>query len=75
VVGDLTAWTPATTYDLVTAHYVHPTGGAEVLVRQLTAAAAPRTVLLVVDHDHADGHAHARVSTGELVALKARLAG
>jgi SAM-dependent methyltransferase len=69
VQADITAWQPASTYDLVTAHYVHPTGGAEVLVRQLTAAAAPGTVLLVVDHDHADEHAHARVSTGELAAL------
>jgi trans-aconitate methyltransferase len=68
VEADITEWQPASTYDLVTAHYVHPGGDQEVLVHRLAAAAAPGATLLVVDHDHADEHAEIHVSTRELVA-------
>jgi SAM-dependent methyltransferase len=57
--ADLTTWSPpAAQFDLVTAHYVHPGGRADTLVRRLAAAVVRGGVLLVVDHGPGDEHAH-----------------
>lgn len=54
----LTGWAPpGEHFDLVTAHYVHPTGPRGELVRRPAAAVAPGGTLLVVDH-HPSGHRH-----------------
>jgi 2-polyprenyl-3-methyl-5-hydroxy-6-metoxy-1,4-benzoquinol methylase len=57
VEADLTSWTPATEqFDLVCAHYVHPAGSHEALLRRLAASVAPGGTLLIVDHQSADQH-------------------
>jgi SAM-dependent methyltransferase len=65
--ADLTTWEPPLAhFDLVTAHYVHPTGSQEDLVRRLAAAVAPGGTLLVVDHGPGDEHAHTHSSADAL---------
>jgi SAM-dependent methyltransferase len=69
--ADLMAWDPpADHFDLVTAHYVHPSGAdSAALLRRMAAAAAPGGTLLVVDHDHGDEHAHATTSVEAMAAV------
>jgi SAM-dependent methyltransferase len=65
VVADLTVAPPVTqSFDLVTAHYVHPAGPFDELVRSLADAVAPGGTLLVVGHDPADPHSKAHASVG-----------
>lgn len=65
--ADLTDGLPAEgSFDLVTAHYVHPTVPLEEFLRRLAAAVVPGGTLLVVDHDHADEHAHTHASPADL---------
>lgn len=52
VEADLRTWTPPTTYDLVTSHYLHAEGGRG--WGWLADAVAPRGTLLVVGHDLSD---------------------
>jgi hypothetical protein len=67
--ADLTTWAPPRAhFDLVTAHYVHPGGRAEALVRRLATAVASGGVLLVVDHGPGDGHAHSHTPVETLAA-------
>ncbi len=67
--ADLTAWEPPRErFDLVTAHYVHPSGPKAELLRRLAGAVAPGGTLLVVDHDHGDEHAQATTTADELTA-------
>ena len=69
VEADLTFWEPPPgPFDLVTAHYVHPAGSRQDLLRRLAAAVAPGAVLFVVDHDQSDAHARAHSSVDELAA-------
>ena len=69
VEADLTAWEPPRArFDLVTAHYVHPGGRAETLVRRLATAVVPGGVLLVVDHGPGDQHAHTHTPVEALAA-------
>lgn len=67
--ADLTTWEPPQArFDLVTAHYVHPGGPAEALVRRLATAVVPGGVLLVVDHGPGDEHPHADTPVAALAA-------
>jgi SAM-dependent methyltransferase len=60
VTADLTAAPLGTrSFDLVTAHYVHPAGPFSELVDSLAAAVAPGGTLLIVGHDPADAHSRA----------------
>ncbi|GGM48085.1 class I SAM-dependent methyltransferase [Dactylosporangium sucinum] len=59
VVADLTTWQPPQRYDLVVSQYVHPTVPFGAFVARLAEAVAPGGTLLVVGHDHADGHSAA----------------
>jgi SAM-dependent methyltransferase len=60
VEADLTAAPPdGKSFDLVTAHYVHPAGPFDELIRRLADAVAPGGTLLVVGHDPADAHSSA----------------
>jgi thioredoxin reductase/SAM-dependent methyltransferase len=53
--ADVRTWTPAGTYDLVSAQYMHqPPARQRDLVRRLAAAVAPGGTLLVVLHDAHD---------------------
>jgi 2-polyprenyl-3-methyl-5-hydroxy-6-metoxy-1,4-benzoquinol methylase len=55
VQADLTSWTPTEEhFDLVSAHYIHPAGSHEALVRRLAASVAPGGTLLVVGHQPSD---------------------
>ncbi|KAA1419870.1 NAD(P)/FAD-dependent oxidoreductase [Mumia zhuanghuii] len=49
--ADLTRWTTAERYDLVTSHYVHVEAPYDELVSRLADAVAPGGTLLVVGHD------------------------
>ncbi len=67
--ADLTTWAPPRAhFDLVTAHYVHPGGRAEALVRRLATAVSSGGVLLVVDHGPGDEHAHTHTPVEALAA-------
>jgi SAM-dependent methyltransferase len=69
VEADLTAWEPPREhFDLVTAHYVHPAGSRQELLRRLAAAVALSGTLFVVEHDHSDEHAHTHSSADQLAA-------
>jgi SAM-dependent methyltransferase len=57
VEADLTQLEPTgTPFDLVTAHYVHTSGGLDELILRLARAVAPGGILLVVGHDPTDAH-------------------
>jgi 2-polyprenyl-3-methyl-5-hydroxy-6-metoxy-1,4-benzoquinol methylase len=57
VQADLTGWTPTQEhFDLVSAHYVHPAGSHEALVRRLASSVAPGGTLLVVGHRPSHRH-------------------
>lgn len=67
VEADLTSWTPPEEqFDLVSAHYVHPAGPREVLLRGLAAAVAPGGTLLFVGHHPSDAHSAAHTSSPEV---------
>lgn len=69
VEADLTTWAPTPgAFDLVTAHYVHPSGSRRELLDRLADGVAPGGMLLVVDHDDSDQRAHTHVSVDELSA-------
>lgn len=55
-------------FDLVMAHYVHPSGSREEFLRRLAAAVVPGGTLLVVDHDHAEVDAHVHATPEDLAA-------
>lgn len=72
VEADLTVWeSPPAAFDLVTAHYVHPTGPPGDLLLRLAAGVSAGGTLLYVDHDHSDEHAHAHSSPAQLANLLA----
>lgn len=57
--ADLSTWTPdERRYDLVTSQYVHVPGPVEELFGRLASWVAPGGTLLVVGHDHTEGHHH-----------------
>jgi 2-polyprenyl-3-methyl-5-hydroxy-6-metoxy-1,4-benzoquinol methylase len=58
-VADLTAWDPATPYDLVVSQYVHPDVPFADFVARLAAWVAPGGTLFVAGHDRADSHSAA----------------
>ncbi len=59
VQADLSAWTPDTTYDLVTTHYAHPAMPQLEFYDRVASWVAPAGTLLIVGHlDHAHGHGH-----------------
>ncbi|UVS79061.1 bifunctional 2-polyprenyl-6-hydroxyphenol methylase/3-demethylubiquinol 3-O-methyltransferase UbiG [Actinokineospora sp. UTMC 2448] len=69
--ADLTDWTPpAEHFDLVSAHYVHPTGPPGALFAKLASAVSPGGTLLVVGHDPADHHSvpEAHSTTADVIA-------
>ncbi|MDT0331569.1 class I SAM-dependent methyltransferase [Nocardiopsis lambiniae] len=45
-------------FDLVSSHYVHPTGGYRAFFDRLASAVAPGGTLLIVGHDPAEAHGH-----------------
>lgn len=64
--GDLSAWTPGERrFGLVTSHYVHVPGPAEVLFQRLASWVAPGGTLLVVGHAHDGGHGDAPGQAGD----------
>jgi SAM-dependent methyltransferase len=61
VEADLTAWAPATRFDLVTTHYAHPAMAQLDFYERIGAWVAPGGTLLIVGHLHAPdaaGHGH-----------------
>lgn len=56
VEADLSTWQPATTYDLVTTHYAHPTVPQLTFYERIAGWVAPGGTLLVVGHLHPDRH-------------------
>ena len=65
--ADLTAWDPVPRrFDLVTALYVHPPASPKHLYQRLAAAVAPAGTLLIVDHEHADEHAHTTTTVDQI---------
>ncbi|TFV50344.1 class I SAM-dependent methyltransferase [Blastococcus sp. TF02A-35] len=66
VQADLDEWTPATHFDLVTAHYLHARGASRAeLFQRLAATVAPGGTLLVVGHLMDAGPAHDHQPPGE----------
>jgi trans-aconitate methyltransferase len=67
--ADLTVWTPATQYDLVTTHYAHPTIPQLAFYNRLSTWVAPGGTLLLVGHlhtpDNQHGHGHGGHSPAE----------
>jgi SAM-dependent methyltransferase len=59
LVADLTVWQPPRRYDLVVSQYVHPDMPFGDFVARLAHAVACGGTLLIVGHDHADGHSAA----------------
>ena len=69
--ADLAEWAPPEgRFDLVTAHYVHPSTSNDALFRRLAAAVAPGGTLLVVGHQPSDeaGHPHAPAPESHITA-------
>ena len=58
VEADLTAWQPASTFDLVTTHYAHPTMPQQEFYDRLASWVATLGTLLIVGHLHDEGHGH-----------------
>ncbi|GAB3386624.1 class I SAM-dependent methyltransferase [Humibacter soli] len=58
VEADLTSWQPATSFDLVTTFYVHPTIPQLAFYERIATWVAPGGTLLIVGHGQAHGHAH-----------------
>jgi 2-polyprenyl-3-methyl-5-hydroxy-6-metoxy-1,4-benzoquinol methylase len=71
VVADLTTWRPRARYDLVISQYVHPTMPFGDFVARLAQAVAPGGTLLIVGHDHADGHSAAHAPAQASIGLDA----
>lgn len=71
--ADLTDWSPPEgRFDLISSHYVHPSGPMAELVHRLAAGVVRGGTLLVVGHDPADEHSAAH--GGPDVALAADVA-
>lgn len=58
VAADLTTWTPAAAYDLVTTHYAHPAMPQLDFYDRIADWVAPGGTLLIVGHRHHEGHGH-----------------
>lgn len=81
VEADLSSWTPATSYDLVTTHYAHPAIPQLDFYDRLAGWVAPGGTLLVVGHlhghhqDHGHGDQPPDAATATAASVTARLDG
>ena len=70
--ADLTVWSPATQYDLVTTHYAHPAMPQLAFYQRISNWVAPGGTLLIVGHQQHHGAHHpaeATVTVADIVAV------
>jgi 2-polyprenyl-3-methyl-5-hydroxy-6-metoxy-1,4-benzoquinol methylase len=68
VEADLSEWSPATQYGLVTTHYAHPSSPQLAFYERISRWVAPGGTLLIVGHLH-NHHGVAEVSVAEITAV------